>query len=77
MIIYDGDNEGEYCRKCYKLYHEVYEVSDKLWKKVTGWKNGEGLLCIECFTKIAFGKGIAIFWKGKEDSDEKYKDNKS
>lgn len=69
VIIYKGGNEGEHCRRCKKLYHEVYEVSDELWKKVIGWENGEGLLCLECFTRMAFEKGIAIFWEGKEDSE--------
>ena len=67
MILHKNDPEGEHCRSCKKLYHEVYEVSDELWKKVTGWKNGEGLLCLECFTKLALQKGVHIFWRGEND----------
>jgi hypothetical protein len=64
MILYKNDPEGEHCRNCKKLYHEVYTVPGRLWKQVTGWKNGEGLLCMDCFTKLALEKNISIFWIG-------------
>ena len=57
---------GEHCQICGKKYNYVYEVSDKLWKKVTGIKNGSGLRCIPCLEKWARSKGIYLQWVGKE-----------
>lgn len=55
----------EHCQMCGKEYEYVYKVSDELWKKITGIKNGSGLRCISCLNKEAKGKGISLRWEGK------------
>lgn len=57
---------GEHCQICGKEYEYIYEVSNKLWEKITGIKNGSGLRCISCLDKEARKKGITIYWVGKE-----------
>ena len=56
----------EHCQICEKEYLYVWEVSDKLWEKVTGIKNGSGLRCIDCFSKEAEKKGIYLQWFAKD-----------
>ena len=36
-------------------------------KKVTGIKNGSGLMCPRCFDKLARDKGILLFWDCQEE----------
>jgi len=55
---------GEHCQICGKKYETVYEVSDNLWEKITGIKNGSGLRCIPCLTREARKMGIYIHWYG-------------
>ena len=58
---------SEHCQICGKEYDDyIWEISDKLWEKVTGIKNGSGLRCIPCFSKEAREKGITIKWNGKK-----------
>ena len=52
----------EHCQICGKKYEYVYKVSNELWEKVTGIKNGSGLRCIDCFDKEAKEKGIFLQW---------------
>lgn len=55
----------EHCKKCKKGYANIWRVSDKLWKQVTGINNGSGLYCMKCFSKMADKIGIDIYWTGK------------
>lgn len=55
---------SEHCQICGKKYESVYEVSDKLWKEVTGIENGSGLRCMSCLEKQAKKMGIYIHWYG-------------
>lgn len=57
---------GEHCQICGKEYEYIYEVSNELWEKITGIKNGSGLRCIPCFVKEARKKRIYLEWTGKE-----------
>ncbi len=51
-------NPFSYCRMCGVRVYD-YMVSDKIWRDVTGWKNGEGILCYQCFCKLSDKKGIS------------------
>ncbi len=55
---------SERCQICNKEYDYVYEISDKLWKRITNIRNGSGLRCIDCLTKEARAKNIELFWYG-------------
>ena len=57
---------GEHCQICGKEYEYIYEVSNKLWEKITGIKNGSGLRCIPCLEKEAKEKGICLRWDGRQ-----------
>lgn len=52
--------------ECGKRYDAVWRAPDKLWKAVTGIKDGSGLFCPSCFTAIAQGKGISVYWDACE-----------
>jgi len=57
---------SEHCQICGKKYGYVYEVTNELWEKITGIKNGSGLRCIPCLEKLAKSKGINLRWHGWE-----------
>ena len=48
--------------------YQVYRVSDEIWRTVTGFQNGEGTLCLKCFTEKAFKENIHIHWEGEKNS---------
>lgn len=58
--------DWEHCQRCGKRYDAVWRAPDKLWKAVTGIKDGSGLFCPSCFTAIAQGKGISVYWDACE-----------
>lgn len=53
---------AERCQECHTEYNDVYIVPDHIWYVVTGKLTGAGLLCMQCFTKLAKEKGIIPFW---------------
>ena len=57
---------GEKCQKCGSRYLTVYYVSDDLWQRVTGIKDGSGLYCPNCFDKMAREKHIELYWTAKQ-----------
>ena len=54
---------GERCHNCGKIYKMWYYISDELWEKVTGQK--EGLLCPPCFDALASINGYSLNWTVK------------
>ena len=49
------DLKPQMCKRCGRVQHVIYTVSDSLWEKVCdsiGW-NTNDTLCIECFAEIA------------------------
>jgi len=61
----------EHCQICKKGFLTVYDVSDKVWKKISPEKSEGGTLCIECADKRARKLGIDLFWVAKENEYEK------
>ena len=61
---------GERCQICKKEYGYIWSVSDELWEKVTGIKNGSGLRCFLCFIHEAKNKGIIVSWYGEEEEQD-------
>lgn len=55
--------EMEHCQKCGIPYETVWRAPDNLWGKVTGHNDGGGLLCIQCFDKMAREQGIFLYWE--------------
>lgn len=51
------DEITEVCQKCGGACELVWHAPDKLWRDVTGFKDGEGILCVNCFA--------ALVWKRK------------
>ncbi len=56
----------EHCQKCKKPYLAVWGASWKLWQKVTEKLDGSGLLCMNCFDKMARKKRIILHWDVRE-----------
>lgn len=47
---------------CGKYYSLDLMIPDELWREITGWQNGEGLLCGSCIiNKIEKIKGFSAF----------------
>lgn len=57
-----ADELGEYCDECGKAQPLVWWSSNRLWKEVTGSKNGKGVLCPRCFDARADNLGILLRW---------------
>jgi len=63
----DIRKKGELCRFCDKRYLTVWRAPDYLWEKMTGIKNGSGLMCPKCFDELARKEGIELYWECRED----------
>jgi len=61
----------EHCQICKKGFLTVYDIPDKIWKKISPEKSESGALCIECADKRARKLGIDLFWVSKENEYEK------
>jgi len=53
-----------YCKKCGRVDIPLFDISDKLWKKVV--ENKYNILCIYCFDTMARKKNISILYTEKE-----------
>jgi len=53
-----------YCKICGRVDIPLFDISDKLWKKVVGKKYN--ILCIYCFDRMARKKGISILYGDKD-----------
>jgi len=58
--------KGEVCHECNGVYSNIYHVPDNIWEFVTGFKHGEGTLCMPCFMKKADKKRIRLWWQCEE-----------
>ena len=58
--------QGELCMKCNKRYSTVWKTPDGLWEKVVGFTNESGLMCPNCFDKLAKSRGIYLYWECSE-----------
>ena len=53
----------EICKSCGEPVGCVWHTSDKLWKEVTGFEDGNGTLCIKCFDGLAQKHlGTFLYW---------------
>lgn len=52
----------EVCCICKKAYRTVWTAPDGLWKKLNGGNEG-GLICINCFDRIARENGEMLYWE--------------
>jgi hypothetical protein len=53
---------SERCAVCGELYSEVWRAPDDLWREVTGYQDGEGQVCRDCFEDAALEFGRSIYW---------------
>ena len=65
MDVRLNDKKGEKCQHCGKRYLISYDVSNKLWERVTGIKDGSGIFCPKCFDAMALEFGITLRWEAK------------
>lgn len=47
-------DEGEICQKCRGPVRYVWHAPDKLWRDITGFEDGNGILCIDCFELLVW-----------------------
>lgn len=54
--------EGEVCQRCDKEVGVVWHAPNKLWRKVTGFREG-GILCVRCFDDLVWERlGTFVYW---------------
>lgn len=51
---------GEHCQDCGDAFGVVWSASDDLWQAVTGFTDGNGILCPRCFDRRAVERGIGL-----------------
>ena len=62
----DEIKEGELCFLCRERYLIVWQAPDRLWKEITGFNYGGGLLCPLCFDKLARKRKVQLYWSCRE-----------
>jgi hypothetical protein len=51
-----------FCKVCGRTAHD-FSVSDNVWKQVSPYENGSGILCYDCFCEKTSQKGFPCVWK--------------
>ena len=60
----------EFCRRCGRQQPLIWWCADDaLWERITGWK-GNGILCPECFDKLARDQHVLLRFLAVEIKDE-------
>jgi len=59
------EEEGEHCQACGRAYLSIgwWYADDDLWAEITDRSDGSGLLCPDCFGRMARAKGIGLRWR--------------
>ena len=53
----------EGCVCCGQRDATVWRAPDDMYRNVTGYEHGEGVLCMECFEALAFHHGVTLYWE--------------
>lgn len=51
-----------FCKVCGRDVHDFSAPAD-IWQQVSPRKNGDGVLCYDCFCERASKKGLPCVWK--------------
>jgi hypothetical protein len=58
-----GSDDGtEKCMECDSMVEQVWHVDDELWNNISGYPEGNGILCTRCFDRKAQELGIYLYW---------------
>ena len=64
-----GDDDGtERCFDCGSMVEQVWHASDEHWTKLSGYTQGDGVLCSRCFDRKARERGVYLYWSCQLDS---------
>ena len=64
-----GNDDGtEKCMNCESMVEQVWHTEDDAWNKLSGYPDGNGLLCIRCFDRKAQEQGVYLYWACQPDS---------
>lgn len=55
--------DSEHCCRCGLPVGVWWNTTDELWADLSGYENGEGVLCVGCFDEVAARRGIALRWE--------------
>ena len=59
---------GELCCYCQRRYLTVYRIPDEGWERITGRKDGRGLLCPACCDALMKEAGLNPYWEATFDN---------
>jgi len=62
-----GTIDFERCQECGRYVEQVWQAPNDIWEKVTGIKDGSGILCINCFNAKAEAQRVFLYWECRED----------
>ena len=58
-----GHDDGtEKCMSCESMVEQTWRTEDDAWNKLSGYPDGNGLLCIRCFDRKAQEQGVYFYW---------------
>lgn len=63
-----GKDDGtEKCMNCASMVEQVWNAPDELWNTLSGYPQGNGVLCARCFDREAKKQGIFLYWSCQPD----------
>lgn len=60
----------EFCHTCGRKQPLVWHVADELWAEVMDRVDGGGVICPECFSERAMGKGMLLYWTAQSGGSQ-------
>ena len=70
-----GNDDGtEKCMNCGSMVEQVWHADDDMWNKLSGYPDGNGLLCTRCFDRAAREQSVYLYWACQPDSFPIYAD---
>ena len=71
------DDGTEKCMTCDSMVEQVWHVSDELWNRLSGYPEGNGLLCTRCFDRKAQEQGVHLYWACQPSSYPKQEESEA
>lgn len=66
--LFRGEDDGtEKCMNCESMVEQVWHAPDKLWNSLSGYPDGNGILCVRCFDRLALSQEVYLYWSCTPD----------
>lgn len=62
------DDGTEKCMNCNSMVEQVWHASDEFWNELSGYPQGNGVLCSRCFDRKAKAQEVYLYWTCQPNS---------